>query len=155
MGPLGPDLDAWRGRLSSECVLIAEVQGQLRVCSRRAWRLSNAPIKNPPPRKLRITPEFINGALRRPARRMRDTRFRSTPNPARRAEAQQQRNSVFGAGEIQLLYKAKHVRPRDELDFEAVTPELSDEARRWLLQSLARTLPSHAWTHALERYPVT
>jgi putative acetyltransferase len=25
--PLEPDLDSWRGRLSSECVLIAEVQG--------------------------------------------------------------------------------------------------------------------------------
>jgi hypothetical protein len=59
------------------------------------------------------------------------------------------------APEIQLLYKAKHARPRDELDFKAVTPELSNEARRWLLQSLARTLPSHPWTHALERLGVT
>jgi len=56
------------------------------------------------------------------------------------------------APEIQLLYKAKHARPRDELDFQVATPELSDEARRWLLQNLARTLPSHPWTHALERH---
>jgi hypothetical protein len=59
------------------------------------------------------------------------------------------------APEIQLLYKAKHTRPRDELDFQAATPKLSEEARRWLLQSLARTLLSHPWAHALERLGVT
>jgi hypothetical protein len=58
------------------------------------------------------------------------------------------------APEIQLLYKAKHARPRDELDFQAAVPELSDEARRWLLENLVRTLPSHPWARALERHRV-
>jgi len=53
------------------------------------------------------------------------------------------------APEVQLLYKAKHARPRDELDFRAVVPHLSSEAKNWLRQGLARTLPSHPWTYAL------
>jgi hypothetical protein len=59
------------------------------------------------------------------------------------------------APEIQLLYKAKHARSRDERDFETVLPHLSAEARAWLRQSLARTLPSHPWTCALDRASVT
>lgn len=58
------------------------------------------------------------------------------------------------APEVQLLYKAKHARPRDELDFEAVLPHLGTEARTWLWQGLVRTLPSHRWTLALERQRV-
>jgi hypothetical protein len=38
--------------------------------------------------------------------------------------------------EVQLLYKSKGTRPRDEADFEAVLPTLSDEQRRWLDQAL-------------------
>ena len=55
------------------------------------------------------------------------------------------------APEVQLLYKAKHARDRDERDFAAVLPHLSTEARDWLRQSLVRTLPSHPWTYTLER----
>lgn len=58
------------------------------------------------------------------------------------------------APEVQLLYKAKHARPRDELDFESVVPHLSGEAREWLHQSLVRTLPSHPWTSKIERHRV-
>lgn len=54
------------------------------------------------------------------------------------------------APEIQLLYKAKSARPRDAADFEAVVPHLSVDARAWLRQSLASTLPSHPWTPKLE-----
>lgn len=60
----------------------------------------------------------------------------------------------FLAPEVQLLYKAKHARPRDERDFETVVPHLSGEACNWLHQSLARTLPSHPWTSAIERHRV-
>jgi hypothetical protein len=58
------------------------------------------------------------------------------------------------APEVQLLYKAKHARPRDELDFEAVVPHLTMEARDWLRQNLVRTLPEHPWTYTLERHRV-
>jgi hypothetical protein len=58
------------------------------------------------------------------------------------------------APEVQLLYKATHARPRDELDFESVVPHLSGEARNWLHHSLVRTVPSHPWTHTLERHRV-
>ena len=58
------------------------------------------------------------------------------------------------APEVQLLYKAKQARPQDELDFEAVVPNLSAEARNWLYQSLVHTLPSHPWRHKLERHYV-
>lgn len=58
------------------------------------------------------------------------------------------------APEVQLLYKAKHARPQDELDFEAVVPHLSTAARSWLRENLARTLPSHSWTRALGRHHV-
>src|SRR5690606_38582792 len=58
------------------------------------------------------------------------------------------------APEVQLLYKAKHLRPRDELDFEAVIPRLSTEARGWLQRSLFRSLPSHRWSAAIERHCV-
>jgi hypothetical protein len=53
--------------------------------------------------------------------------------------------------EVQLLYKAKGARPRDEQDFDAVLPLLSQEARDWLRQSLLRTLPSHSWIRTIER----
>jgi hypothetical protein len=55
------------------------------------------------------------------------------------------------APEVQLLYKAKHARARDERDFAVVLPHLTIEARDWLRQSLVRTLPSHPWTYTLER----
>ena len=58
------------------------------------------------------------------------------------------------APEVQLLYKAKHARPRDELDFKSVVPHLSGEARSWLHQSLVRTLPLHSWTYMLECHRV-
>ncbi len=51
--------------------------------------------------------------------------------------------------EVQLLYKAKHCRPKDELDFQACLPLLSTEAKRWLKASLHRLHPEgHAWSDA-------
>jgi hypothetical protein len=51
--------------------------------------------------------------------------------------------------EVQLLYKAKAPRPRDEADFRAVAPILGKEARAWLRDALARTHPEHPWLDAL------
>ena len=52
--------------------------------------------------------------------------------------------------EVQLLYKAKHCRPKDEFDFQACLPLLSAEAKRWLKDSLRQLRPEgHAWSDAL------
>ena len=47
--------------------------------------------------------------------------------------------------EIVLLFKAKSVRPKDQLDFETVLPELAPEARSWLRDALELVHPSHPW----------
>ncbi|GCE08171.1 nucleotidyltransferase domain-containing protein [Dictyobacter aurantiacus] len=49
------------------------------------------------------------------------------------------------APEIQLLYKAKGRRPKDEMDFERVAPSLDRARRLWLRQALEMTLPGHPW----------
>lgn len=51
--------------------------------------------------------------------------------------------------EIQLLYKAKGRRAKDQLDFEATLPHLDEPRRSWLRASLARTLPGHPWLKSL------
>jgi hypothetical protein len=53
------------------------------------------------------------------------------------------------APEIQLLYKAKGVRPKDEADFRRVLPRLDVHARSWLLDALARIDARHEWLAAL------
>ncbi|MDQ3672318.1 MAG: amino acid transporter [Actinomycetota bacterium] len=47
--------------------------------------------------------------------------------------------------EIQLLFKSKNVRPRDELDFAHALPLLDTRQRAWLRDALALTSPGHAW----------
>jgi hypothetical protein len=47
--------------------------------------------------------------------------------------------------EVQLLYKAKQRRPRDEADFNGIAPLLDDTARRWLSGALGLVQPSHPW----------
>jgi hypothetical protein len=49
------------------------------------------------------------------------------------------------APEIQLLYKAKGPRERDEADFAVVAPLLDRVASDWLRAALARVHPGHAW----------
>jgi len=56
------------------------------------------------------------------------------------------------APEIQLLYKAKAVRPNDQADFDRVVPRLDEVAGSWLRDSLAKTSPGHAWLTALGRF---
>ena len=51
--------------------------------------------------------------------------------------------------EIVLLFKAKHVRRKDEDDFEAMLPLLRPAAVEWLRAALARVHPGHAWLGAL------
>lgn len=52
--------------------------------------------------------------------------------------------------EIQLLYKAKGLRAKDQVDFDNTLPHLDGRRRAWLSAALERTLPGHPWLTDLE-----
>ncbi len=54
------------------------------------------------------------------------------------------------APEIQLLYKAKGRRPKDEADFMMLHPHLDQQSRAWLVQALTIVHPGHPWLTHLE-----
>jgi Aminoglycoside-2''-adenylyltransferase len=64
---------------------------------------------------------------------------------------------VTGAGwrviapEVQLLYKSKALRPKDEADFETALPHLENDRRQWLRHALALVDPRHPWVQRLPR----
>lgn len=47
--------------------------------------------------------------------------------------------------ELQLLHKAKAVRPKDQADFDSVIPLLDGDRRAWLRDAIARARPDHPW----------
>lgn len=47
--------------------------------------------------------------------------------------------------EIQLLHKARSMRPKDQQDFEAVWPLLGNAERDWLRAALELVHPGHPW----------
>jgi len=49
------------------------------------------------------------------------------------------------APEIQLFYKARGQRPKDEVDFARTLPALDGKRREWLRESLALIHPGHTW----------
>ncbi|NLJ86139.1 MAG: amino acid transporter [Firmicutes bacterium] len=51
--------------------------------------------------------------------------------------------------EIQLLYKAKSPRPKDEIDFTAVLPMLTNDERSWLRSALSLAHGEHRWVAKL------
>lgn len=51
--------------------------------------------------------------------------------------------------EIQLLYKARGRRAKDESDFVATLPHLDRQRRLWLRTALERTIPDHVWLRSL------
>lgn len=51
--------------------------------------------------------------------------------------------------EVQLFYKAKATRDKDEVDFEAALPLLSADQKRWLAEALRVTEPQHPWRDRL------
>jgi len=53
------------------------------------------------------------------------------------------------APEIVLLFKAKHLEARDQVDFDNALPALSTEARRWLRDAIEKTHPGHVWLNTL------
>ena len=52
--------------------------------------------------------------------------------------------------EFVLLFKAKHVRAKDEADFRAVVPTMEPAARAWLAETLGRVHPAHVWIERLQ-----
>jgi hypothetical protein len=62
---------------------------------------------------------------------------------------------AYLAPEIQLLYKARATRPKDQADFDQVVPHLARESRTWLRESLLSVEPEHVWISMLEEYPAT
>lgn len=51
--------------------------------------------------------------------------------------------------ELVLLFKAKHVRPKDQADFDGVLPLLTRTQRETLSRLLTRIHPGHTWLAAL------
>lgn len=51
--------------------------------------------------------------------------------------------------DIQLLHKAKGMRPKDVADFLHALPHLDRTSREWLHQALAITHPDHPWLEPL------
>jgi hypothetical protein len=53
--------------------------------------------------------------------------------------------------EIQLLYKAKQVRPQDQEDFDTTALTLGPNAREWLRTTMTGVHPNHPWLPELLR----
>lgn len=79
--------------------------------------------------------------------------FRRTPAIARPLTAiggASAEGIPYLAPEIQLLYKAKAPRPKDEADFAEALPALNQERRRWLKTALTMVHPHHSWLDLLD-----
>jgi hypothetical protein len=55
----------------------------------------------------------------------------------------------YCAPEVQLLYKAKMARPKDDIDFARCLHRLTPAQRGWLADAIARSEPNHPWIVAL------
>ncbi|MEV8095276.1 amino acid transporter [Kitasatospora sp. NPDC085879] len=51
--------------------------------------------------------------------------------------------------EVQLFYKAKQPRPKDEQDFATTLPTLGDDQRRWLVGAITQAYGPHPWNDRL------
>lgn len=49
------------------------------------------------------------------------------------------------APEVQLFYKARAPRPKDEQDFDALLPVLTDDQKRWLAEAVELTGGNSSW----------
>lgn len=72
----------------------------------------------------------------------RDPRIRRSMSTAVR---QSPGGLPYLAPEIQLLYKSKAPRERDEMDFARTYPLLAPDARHWLQDALELVNPDHSW----------
>ena len=52
--------------------------------------------------------------------------------------------------EVQLLFKARDIRPKDNIDFQACLPLMSENAKQWLSDQLSLSFPEgHIWLSSL------
>jgi hypothetical protein len=51
--------------------------------------------------------------------------------------------------EVVLLFKAKGLREKDQVDFDGVIPLLSPQQIDWLRMNLQMVHPGHVWINAL------
>lgn len=58
---------------------------------------------------------------------------------------QTQEGNLVIAPHIQLLYKAKQVRDKDEIDFQACLPKIAEGQKQWLKVALQQVHPDHRW----------
>lgn len=58
----------------------------------------------------------------------------------------------FLAPEVQLLYKSRAPRPKDDADFRLVLPLLGMERARWLFEALREATPEQCWLPQLHEY---
>lgn len=72
----------------------------------------------------------------------RDRRVR---RPAKDIVARTTSGLQYIRPEIQLLYKSKNHRPRDDSDLAVAWPSLSPDARSWLIEQLLLVSPNHPW----------
>lgn len=57
----------------------------------------------------------------------------------------------FLAPEVQLFYKAKNPRPKDEIDFAAALPLLGGSQKAWLREAISAAYGrGNAWLQALD-----
>lgn len=56
----------------------------------------------------------------------------------------------FLAPDVQLYYKANAPRPKDEEDFDAALPLLTEQRRRWLADAITKSYGPHPWSKRLE-----
>ncbi|MET8140742.1 amino acid transporter [Sphaerisporangium sp. NPDC005288] len=76
----------------------------------------------------------------------RDSRVR---RPVERLGLVSPRGVPYLRPEIQLFYKAKRPRAKDEQDFEEVLPKLGGDERRWLARTIGLVYGDHPWPDRL------
>jgi hypothetical protein len=92
------------------------------------------------PWRFQVMLDDSEGALWRSRRCVAVTR------PVVELGARDSRGIPFLAPEIQLFYKAKAPRPKDEVDFAAAWPLLSEPQKAWLRQAIIAAYGrDHAW----------
>lgn len=72
----------------------------------------------------------------------RDPRIRMRLADTRRVSSS---GIPYLAPDVQLFYKSRSPRPKDEHDLQAAIPHLGPAQRAWLHDAIARTSPSHPW----------
>ena len=80
-------------------------------------------------------------------------RFRRDPTirmPRSRLTGMTRSGIPFCAPEVQLLYKSKQARAKDDVDFVRTLHRLDRSQRIWLRDAVAKASPEHPWVVALE-----